>query len=179
MSGIKKPSLIELRKKANMLGISDYAKYSKEELAELIAKKESEEQAENPEPVEASVEEASVEETPVEEPVAEEMSETPVEEPVEVEKETVTVTQEKKAKKEPKLKKESFKKKEASYFLKEGMTLEKIKETEKEKSAAVAEAIVSNDGRSLYKIAKDCGTYYSVVCRIINKYFDVAEKITA
>lgn len=171
MSEIKKPSLIELRKKANMLGISDYAKYSKEELAELIAKKESEEQAEDPEPVEASVKEA-----PVKEPVAEEMPETLAEQSVEVEKETVTVTQEKKVKKEPKVKKESFKKKEASYSLKEGMTLEKIKETEKEKSAAVAEAIVSNDGRSLYKIAKDCGTYYSVVCRIINKYFDVAEK---
>ena len=170
MSEIKKPSLIELRKKANMLGISDYAKYSKEELAELIAKKESEEQGENPEPVEAPDKEAQVEE-----PVDEEMPETPAE-PVEVEKETVTVTQEKKAKKEPKVKKESFKKKEASYSLKEGMTLEKIKETEKEKSAAVAEAIVSNDGRSLYKIAKDCGTYYSVVCRIINKYFDVADK---
>lgn len=165
MSEIKKPSLIELRKKANMLGISDYAKYSKEELAELIAKKESEEQAEDPEPVEASVKEA-----PVKEPVAEEMPETLAEQSVEVEKEIVTVTQEKK------VKKESFKKKEASYSLKEGMTLEKIKETEKEKSAAVAEAIVSNDGRSLYKIAKDCGTYYSVVCRIINKYFDVAEK---
>lgn len=172
MSEIKKPSLIELRKKANMLGISDYAKYSKEELAELIAKKESEQQSENSEPVDTVT---PTEEAPVEESVTEETSETPVE-TVEVEKETVTVTQEKKTKKEPKAKKESFKKKEASYSLKKGMTLEKIKETEKEKSAAVAEAIVSNDGRSLYKIAKDCGTYYSVVCRIINKYFDVVEK---
>lgn len=170
MTEIKKPSLIELRKKANSLGIADYAKYSKDELSELISQKEAEissTEEDQEKPIEETADSVTDSDSVKEE------DESTVEKKEDLEEkvvETKVETSSKKAETKKKKKEEKkIVKKQVQYSLKEGVNLSDLSE----KGKAVVEALQKNDGRSPYRIGKDCGTYHSVVMRIVEKYFDV------
>ena len=138
-------SLLELRRKAESLGIQDYGKYSKQELAEMIDKMESEKKEGESTVVEVAAEEAKEEE---------------------------------KAKKKAEREAKKAQKKEKQPRVKTIFTYkpkgEKPEKLGDKSSKAYDELLTSNE--SCYQVAKKVGTYFSVVDKVISKYFDVEQK---
>lgn len=174
-------SLLTLRKKANELGIQNYAKYSKEELAKLIEQKEAGvETYTDPEYI-ASDEDVAKEEEMVKE--HEECVQENAEEPrpedeknrKEAEKKEKKEKKEKAPKKEKKPAKEK-KKKAPKVVLNVKPKSETKPEGLKNLSSQVYDELLKNDGRSFYQIAKTLSTYYTVVKHVCDKYFDVVSE---
>lgn len=174
-------SLLTLRKKANELGIQNYAKYSKEELAKLIEQKEAGvETYTDPEYI-ASDEDVAKEEEMVKE--HEECVQENVEEPrpedeknrKEAEKKEKKEKKEKAPKKEKKPAKEK-KEKAPKVVLNVKPKSETKPEGLKNLSSQVYDELLKNDGRSFYQIAKTLSTYYTVVKHVCDKYFDVVSE---
>lgn len=165
-------SLLTLRKKANELGIQNYAKYSKEELAKLIEQKEAGvETYTDPEYI-ASDEDVAKEEEMVKE--HEECVQENTEEP-RPEDEKNRKEAEKKEKKEKKPAKEK-KEKAPKVVLNVKPKSETKPEGLKNLSSQVYDELLKNDGRSFYQIAKTLSTYYTVVKHVCDKYFDVVSE---
>lgn len=218
-------SLLELRKKAEALGLKDYGKYSKQELADLVAKAE-----QGPTVVEVATEEAPLEEKELVEAkeaageVNEISAETAKAEKIRKVKEKAAAAKEKMAKKEASIeeaakevasegseaelkkvakeiredvpdgealaaeeaakaeKKEKRKAAAKEKRRKKTKTIYKYTPKEKEKptslgdksSLAYDELLVSDE--SPYQISKKIDTYYSVVDKVIVKYFDVEKQ---
>ena len=165
-------SLLTLRKKANELGIQNYAKYSKEELAKLIEQKEAGiETYTDPEYI-ASDEDVAKEEAAVKEH-AESVAENAEDPRPEDEKKR---KEEKKA--EKKQAKEKKEKKERA--LKVLLNIKPKSETKpeglKDLSSKIYDELLKNDGRSYYQIAKACSTYYTVVKHVCDKHFDIVSE---
>lgn len=159
-------SLLTLRKKANELGIQNYAKYSKEELAKLIEQKEAGvETYTDPEYI-ASDEDVAKEEEMVKE--HEECVQENAEEPR---------PEDEKNRKEAKKKKKKEKKEKAPKVI---LNVKPKSETKpeglKNLSSQVYDELLKNDGRSFYQIAKTLSTYYTVVKHVCDKYFDVVSE---
>lgn len=189
-------SLLELRRKAESLGIQDYGKYSKQELAEMIDKMESEKKEGESTVVEVAAEEAKEEEKAivaekeeageVEEISAEEAADLkPTGEKKKTKKELAAEKRAekeaaKKAKEEEKAEREAKKaqKKEKQPRVKTIFTYkpkgEKPEKLGDKSSKAYDELLTSNE--SCYQVAKKVGTYFSVVDKVISKYFDVEQK---
>lgn len=174
-------SLLTLRKKANELGIQNYAKYSKEELAKLIEQKEAGvETYTDPEYI-ASDEDVAKEEEMVKE--HEECVQENAEEPrpedeknrKEAEKKEKKEKKEKAPKKEKKPAKEK-KEKAPKVVLNVKPKSETKPEGLKNLSSQVYDELLKNDGRSFYQIAKVLSTYYTVVKHVCDKYFDVVSE---
>lgn len=174
-------SLLTLRKKANELGIQNYAKYSKEELAKLIEQKEAGvETYTDPEYI-ASDEDVAKEEEMVKE--HEESVQENAEEPrpedeknrKEAKKKEKKEKKEKAPKKEKKLAKEK-KEKAPKVVLNVKPKSETKPEGLKNLSSQVYDELLKNDGRSFYQIAKTLSTYYTVVKHVCDKYFDVVSE---
>lgn len=174
-------SLLTLRKKANELGIQNYAKYSKEELAKLIEQKEAGvETYTDPEYI-ASDEDVAKEEEMVKE--HEEYVQENAEEPrpedeknrKEAEKKEKKEKKEKAPKKEKKPAKEK-KEKAPKVVLNVKPKSETKPEGLKNLSSQVYDELLKNDGRSFYQIAKTLSTYYTVVKHVCDKYFDVVSE---
>lgn len=174
-------SLLTLRKKANELGIQNYAKYSKEELAKLIKQKEAGvETYTDPEYI-ASDEDVAKEEEMVKE--HEECVQENTEEPrpedeknrKEAEKKEKKEKKEKAPKKEKKPAKEK-KEKAPKVVLNVKPKSETKPEGLKNLSSQVYDELLKNDGRSFYQIAKTLSTYYTVVKHVCDKYFDVVSE---
>lgn len=174
-------SLLTLRKKANELGIQNYAKYSKEELAKLIEQKEAGvETYTDPEYI-ASDEDVAKEEEMVKE--HEECVQENAEEPrpedeknrKEAEKKEKKEKKEKAPKKEKKPAKEK-KEKAPKVVLNVKPKSETKPEGLKNLSSQVYDELLKNDGRSFYQIAKTLSTYYIVVKHVCDKYFDVVSE---
>lgn len=162
---LAKESLIKLRKMANELGIQNYAKYSKEELAKLIEQKQNGvETYIDPEMI-ASDEDVAKEEEMVKEH-AETVKENAEEPRPEDEKARKAVKKEK-TPKEPKPKKEKKAKVVVSRSPKEASKPEKLHET----TSKIYDELLKNDGRSFGQIAKDLGTHYNMVRRTSETYF--------
>ena len=165
-------SLLTLRKKANELGIQNYAKYSKEELAKLIEQKEAGiETYTDPEYI-ASDEDVAKEEEIVKkrEESAQENAEEPRPEDEKNRKEA-----KKKEKKEKKPAKEK-KEKAPKVILNVKPKSETKPEGLKNLSSQIYDELLKNDGRSFYRIAKALSTYYTVVKHVCDKYFDVVSE---
>lgn len=162
-------SLLTLRKKANELGIQNYAKYSKEELAKLIEQKEAGiETYTDPEYI-ASDEDVAKEEAAVKEH-AESVAENAEDPRPEDEKKK---KEEKKAeKKQAKEKKERAPK----VLLNVKPKSETKPEGLKDLSSKIYDELLKNDGRSYYQIAKACSTYYTVVKHVCDKHFDIVSE---
>lgn len=162
-------SLLTLRKKANELGIQNYAKYSKEELAKLIEQKEAGiETYTDPEYI-ASKEDVAKEEAAVKEH-AESVAENAEDPRPEDEKKR---KEEKKAeKKQAKEKKERAPK----VLLNVKPKSETKPEGLKDLSSKIYDELLKNDGRSYYQIAKACSTYYTVVKHVCDKHFDIVSE---
>lgn len=186
--GTVKESLLVLRKKANELGIPNYAKYSKEELAKLIEQKEAGISTYTDPEMIASDEDVAAEEQMVAEHAAtvEEDAEEP--RPEDEKKRKEAKKEEKKnAKKAPKAKKEPKEKapkapREPKVKLNvkpKGELNVKPKGEKPEKmsdiSSKIYDELLKNDGRSFYQISKELSTYYTVVKHVCDKYFDVVE----
>lgn len=174
-------SLLTLRKKANELGIQNYAKYSKEELAKLIEQKEAGvETYTDPEYI-ASDEDVAKEEEMVkerEECVQENAEESRPEDEKnrkEAEKKEKKEKKEKAPKKEKKPAKEK-KEKAPKMVLNVKPKFETKPEGLKNLSSQVYDELLKNDGRSFYQIAKTLFTYYTVVKHVCDKYFDVVSE---
>ena len=174
-------SLLTLRKKANELGIQNYAKYSKEELAKLIEQKEAGvETYTDPEYI-ASDEDVAKEEEMVkehEECVQENAEESRPEDEKnrkEAEKKEKKEKKEKAPKKEKKPAKEK-KEKAPKVVLNVKPKSETKPEGLKNLSSQVYDELLKNDGRSFYQIAKTLSTYYTVVKHVCDKYFDVVSE---
>ena len=174
-------SLLTLRKKANELGIQNYAKYSKEELAKLIEQKEAGvETYTDPEYI-ASDEDVAKEEEMVKE--HEECVQENTEEP-RPEEEKNRKEAEKKEKKEKKEKAPKEEKKPAKEKKEKApkvvLNVKPKSETKpeglKNLSSQVYDELLKNDGRSFYQIAKTLSTYYTVVKHVCDKYFDVVSE---
>lgn len=174
-------SLLTLRKKANELGIQNYAKYSKEELAKLIEQKEAGvETYTDPEYI-ASDEDVAKEEEMVKE--HEESVQENVEEPrpedeknrKEAKKKEKKEKKEKAPKKEKKPVKEK-KEKAPKVVLNVKPKSETKPEGLKNLSSQVYDELLKNDGRSFYQIAKTLSTYYTVVKHVCDKYFDIVSE---
>lgn len=174
-------SLLTLRKKANELGIQNYAKYSKEELAKLIEQKEAGvETYTDPEYI-ASDEDVAKEEEMVKE--HEECVQENAEEPrpedeknrKEAEKKEKKEKKEKAPKKEKKPAKEK-KEKAPKVVLNVKPKSETKPEGLKNLSSQVYDELLKNDGRSFYQIAKTLSTYYTVVKHVCDKHFDVVSE---
>lgn len=174
-------SLLTLRKKANELGIQNYAKYSKEELAKLIEQKEAGvETYTDPEYI-ASDENVAKEEEMVKE--HEECVQENAEEPrpedeknrKEAEKKEKKEKKEKAPKKEKKPAKEK-KEKAPKVVLNVKPKSETKPEGLKNLSSQVYDELLKNDGRSFYQIAKTLSTYYTVVKHVCDKYFNVVSE---
>lgn len=174
-------SLLTLRKKANELGIQNYAKYSKEELAKLIEQKEAGvETYTDPEYI-ASDEDVAKEEEMVKE--YEECVQENAEEPrpedeknrKEAEKKEKKEKKEKAPKKEKKPAKEK-KEKAPKVVLNVKPKSETKPEGLKNLSSQAYDELLKNDGRSFYQIAKTLSTYYTVVKHVCDKYFDVVSE---
>ena len=178
--GTVKESLLVLRKKANELGIPNYAKYSKEELAMLIEQKEAGISTYiDPEMI-ASDEDVAAEEQMVAEHAAtvEEDAEEP--RPEDEKKRKEAKKEEKKnAKKAPKVKKEP--KEKAPKAPREPKVKLNVKpkgekpEKMSDISSKIYDELLKNDGRSFYQISKELSTYYTVVKHVCEKFFDVVE----
>ena len=175
-----KESLLVLRKKANELGIPNYAKYSKEELAKLIEQKEAGISTYTDPEMIASDEDVAAEEQMVAEHAAtvEEDAEEP--RPEDEKKRKEAKKEEKKnAKKAPKAKKEPKEKtpkapREPKVKLNvkpKGEKPEKMSDI----SSKIYDELLKNDGRSFYQISKELSTYYTVVKHVCEKFFDVVE----
>jgi outer membrane biosynthesis protein TonB len=178
--GTVKESLLVLRKKANELGIPNYAKYSKEELAKLIEQKEAGISTYTDPEMIASDEDVAAEEQMVAEHAAtvEEDAEEP--RPEDEKKRKEAKKEEKKAaKKAPKAKKEPKEKtpkapREPKVKLNvkpKGEKPEKMSDI----SSKIYDELLKNDGRSFYQISKELSTYYTVVKHVCEKFFDVVE----
>lgn len=178
--GTVKESLLVLRKKANELGISNYAKYSKEELAKLIEQKEAGISTYTDPEMIASDEDVAAEEQMVAEHAAtvEEDAEEP--RPEDEKKRKEAKKEEKKnAKKAPKAKKEP--KEKAPKAPREPKVKLNVKpkgekpEKMSDISSKIYDELLKNDGRSFYQISKELSTYYTVVKHVCEKFFDVVE----
>lgn len=174
-------SLLTLRKKANELGIQNYAKYSKEELAKLIEQKEAGvETYTDPEYI-ASDEDAAKEEEMVKEHEecvqenAEELRPEDEKNRKDAEKKEKKEKKEKAPKKEKKPAKEK-KEKAPKVVLNVKPKSETKPEGLKNLSSQVYDELLKNDGRSFYQIAKTLSTYYTVVKHVCDKYFDVVSE---
>lgn len=178
--GTVKESLLVLRKKANELGIPNYAKYSKEELAKLIEQKEAGISTYTDPEMIASDEDVAAEEQMVAEHAAtvEEDAEEP--RPEDEKKRKEAKKEEKKnAKKAPKVKKEP--KEKAPKAPREPKVKLNVKpkgekpEKMSDISSKIYDELLKNDGRSFYQISKELSTYYTVVKHVCEKFFDVVE----
>lgn len=178
--GTVKESLLVLRKKANELGIPNYAKYSKEELAKLIEQKEAGISTYTDPEMIASDGDVAAEEQMVAEHAAtvEEDAEEP--RPEDEKKRKEAKKEEKKAaKKAPKAKKEP--KEKAPKAPREPKVKLNVKpkgekpEKMSDISSKIYDELLKNDGRSFYQISKELSTYYTVVKHVCDKYFDVVE----
>lgn len=178
--GTVKESLLVLRKKANELGIPNYAKYSKEELAKLIEQKEAGISTYTDPEMIASDENVAAEEQMVAEHAAtvEEDAEEP--RPEDEKKRKEAKKEEKKnAKKAPKAKKEP--KEKAPKAPRESKVKLNVKpkgekpEKMSDISSKIYDELLKNDGRSFYQISKELSTYYTVVKHVCEKFFDVVE----
>lgn len=178
--GTVKESLLILRKKANELGIPNYAKYSKEELAKLIEQKEAGISTYTDPEMIASDEDVAAEEQMVAEHAAtvEEDAEEP--RPEDEKKRKEAKKEEKKnAKKAPKAKKEP--KEKAPKAPREPKVKLNVKpkgekpEKMSDISSKIYDELLKNDGRSFYQISKELSTYYTVVKHVCEKFFDVVE----
>lgn len=183
-------SLLTLRKKANELGIQNYAKYSKEELAKLIKQKEAGvETYTDPEYI-ASDEDAAKEEEMVKEheESVQENAEEPRPEDEKNRKEAKKKEKKEKKEKAPKKEKKPAKEKKGKAPKKEKkekapkviLNVKPKSETKpeglKNLSSQVYDELLKNDGRSFYQIAKTLSTYYTVVKHVCDKYFDVVSE---
>ena len=174
-------SLLTLRKKANELGIQNYAKYSKEELAKLIEQKEAGvETYTDPEYI-ASDEDVAKEEEMVKEheESVQENAEEPRPEDEKNRKEAKK--KEKNATKQPPpptAKKPVKEKKEKAPKVVLNVTPKSETKPEglKNLSSQVYDELLKNDGRSFYQIAKTLSTYYTVVKHVCDKYFDIVSE---
>lgn len=167
--GTVKESLLVLRKKANELGIPNYAKYSKEELAKLIEQKEAGISTYTDPEMIASDEDVAAEEQTVAEHAAtvEEDAEEP--RPEDEKKRKEAKKEEKKnAKKAPKAPREP---KVKLNVKPKGEKPEKMSDI----SSKIYDELLKNDGRSFYQISKELSTYYTVVKHVCEKFFDVVE----
>lgn len=167
--GIVKESLLVLHKKANELGIPNYAKYSKEELAKLIEQKEAGISTYTDPEMIASDEDVAAEEQMVAEHAAtvEEDAEEP--RPEDEKKRKEAKKEEKKnAKKAPKAPREP---KVKLNVKPKGEKPEKMSDI----SSKIYDELLKNDGRSFYQISKELSTYYTVVKHVCEKFFDVVE----
>lgn len=167
--GTVKESLLVLRKKANELGIPNYAKYSKEELAKLIEQKEAGISTYTDPEMIASDEDVAAEEQMVAEHAAtvEEDAEEP--RPEDEKKRKEAKKEEKKnAKKAPKAPREP---KVKLNVKPKGEKPEKMSDI----SSKIYDELLKNDGRSFYQISKELSTYYTVVKHVCEKFFDVVE----
>lgn len=178
--GTVKESLLVLRKKANELGIPNYAKYSKEELAKLIEQKEAGISTYTDPEMIASDEDVAAEEQMVAEHAAtvEEDAEEP--RPEDEKKRKEAKKEEKKnAKKAPKAKKEPKEKAPKAPREPKVKLNVKPKGEKPEKmgdiSSKIYDELLKNDGRSFYQISKELSTYYTVVKHVCEKFFDVVE----
>jgi hypothetical protein len=178
--GTVKESLLVLRKKANELGIPNYAKCSKEELAKLIEQKEAGISTYTDPEMIASDEDVAAEEQMVAEHAAtvEEDAEEP--RPEDEKKRKEAKKEEKKnAKKAPKAKKEP--KEKAPKAPREPKVKLNVKpkgekpEKMSDISSKIYDELLKNDGRSFYQISKELSTYYTVVKHVCEKFFDVVE----
>lgn len=174
-------SLLTLRKKANELGIQNYAKYSKEELAKLIEQKEAGvETYTDPEYI-ASDEDAAKEEEMVKEheESVQENAEEPRPEDEKNRKEAKKKEKKEKKEKAPKKEKKPVKEKKEK-APKVVLNVKPKSETKpeglKNLSSQVYDELLKNDGRSFYQIAKVLSTYYTVVKHVCDKYFDVVSE---
>lgn len=192
-------SLLELRRKAESLGIQDYGKLSKQELAEMIDKMESEKNGGESTVVEVAAEEAAAEEKAIvaEKEEAGEVEEISAEEAADLkptgekkktrkelaaekraEKEAAKKAAEEKAKKKAEREAKKAQKKEKQPRVKMIFTYkpkgEKPEKLGDKSSRAYDELLKSNE--SCYQVAKKVGTYFSVVDKVISKYFDVEQK---
>lgn len=178
--GTVKESLLVLRKKANELGIPNYAKYSKEELAKLIEQKEAGISTYTDPEMIASDEDVAAEEQMVAEHAATVEDDAEEPRPEDEKKRKEAKKEEKKAaKKAPKAKKESKEKapktpREPKVKLNlkpKGEKPEKMSDI----SSKIYDELLKNDGRSFYQISKELSTYYTVVKHVCDKHFDVVE----
>lgn len=175
--GTVKESLLVLRKKANELGIPNYAKYSKEELAMLIEQKEAGISTYTDPEMIASDEDVAAEEQMVAEHAATVKDDAEEPRPEDEKKCKEAKKEEKKAaKKAPKAKKESKEKAPREPKVKlnvkpKGEKPEKMSDI----SSKIYDELLKNDGRSFYQISKELSTYYTVVKHVCEKFFDVVE----
>lgn len=174
-------SLLKLRKKANELGIQNYAKYSKEELAKLIEQKEAGvETYTDPEYI-ASDEDIAKEEEMVKkhEESVQENAEEPRPEDEKNRKEAKKKEKKEKKEKAPKKEKKPAKEKKEK-APKVVLNVKPKSETKpeglKNLSSQVYDELLKNDGRSFYQIAKTLSTYYTVVKHVCDKYFDIVSE---
>lgn len=178
--GTVKESLLVLRKKANELGIPNYAKYSKEELAKLIEQKEAGISTYTDPEMIASDEDVAAEEQMVAEHAATVEEDTEEPRPEDEKKRKEAKKEEKKnAKKAPKAKKEP--KEKAPKAPREPKVKLNVKpkgekpEKMSDISSKIYDELLKNDGRSFYQISKELSTYYTVVKHVCEKFFDVVE----
>lgn len=165
-------SLLTLRKKANELGIQNYAKYSKEELAKLTEQKEAGiETYTDPEYI-ASDEDVAKEEAAVKEH-AESVAEN-AEDPRPEDKKKRK--EEKKAEKKQAKEKKEKKERAPKVLLNVKPKSETKPEGLKDLSSKIYDELLKNDGRSYYQIAKACSTYYTVVKHVCDKHFDIVSE---
>lgn len=175
--GTVKESLLVLRKKANELGIPNYAKYSKEELAKLIEQKEAGISTYTDPEMIASDEDVAAEEQMVAEHAATVVDDAEEPRPEDEKKRKEAKKEEKKAaKKAPKAKKEPKEKTPREPKVKlnlkpKGEKPEKMSDI----SSKIYDELLKNDGRSFYQISKELSTYYTVVKHVCEKFFDVVE----
>lgn len=193
-------TLLELRKKAQKLGIEDYASYSKEDLCKKIAEMEqnSEATTEAQEEADEKAVKEKIEKGEVQEISAKEAEklekdqklkksrgakakkaeteETEEESPKEETKEPSKAEKAamKAAEKRKKEAKKAKKTKKVSYIYTYTARSKKPKDLGPTSSKVYDELIQSNE--SVYKIAKKMGTYFSIVDRIASKYFDVTKQ---
>lgn len=174
-------SLLTLRKKANELGIQNYAKYSKEELAKLIEQKEAGvETYTDPEYITSDEDVAKEEEMVKEhEECVQENAEEPRPEDKKNRKEAEKKEKKEKKEKAPKKEKKPAKEKKEK-APKVVLNVKPKSETKpeglKNLSSQVYDELLKNDGRSFYQIAKTLSTYYTVVKHVCDKYFDVVSE---
>jgi len=168
--GTVKESLLVLRKKANELGIPNYAKYSKEELAKLIEQKEAGISTYTDPEMIASDEDVAAEEQMVAEHAAtvEEDAEEPRPEDEKKRKEAKKEEKKKPKEKTPKAPREP---KVKLNVKPKGEKPEKMSDI----SSKIYDELLKNDGRSFYQISKELSTYYTVVKHVCEKFFDVVE----
>lgn len=181
-------TLFTLRKKAQALGIEDYAQYSKEELKAKIAEVESGVIQDKSDPTEEAEVAKKVEKKEVEEISAETAAELDKNQSnlkqakkkaaKKVEKKEVPAKEKpvkKEVKKEPKEKKISSKRSSKTIY-KYTLKSEEKPEIKGDMTSKIYDKIMEGEGLSPYAISKELGTYFSVVDRVIKKYFDV-EKV--